>query len=58
MLSSRIHEEQIGSPPVSSDVVKQGFVSLDLGLWTFPITDSHHHDIIKSSPTQQFNNSD
>lgn len=29
VLSSRIHEEQIGSPPVSSDasdVVKQGFV--------------------------------
>lgn len=61
VLSSRIHEEQIGSPPVSSDasdVVKQAFVSSDPGMWTFPITDSQRHDIVQSGPTQQLNNSD
>lgn len=61
LLSSRIHEEQVVSPPVSSDTsdaVKQAFVCSDPALWKFPITDSQRHDIVQSGPTQQLKNSD
>ncbi|CAH0669123.1 unnamed protein product [Spodoptera exigua] len=63
VLSSINQEEQIDiDTPIHSDdasaIVQQVLVNSDLGLWTFPITDSQRRDIVRSGPTQQLNSGD
>ncbi|GFX16995.1 TTF-type domain-containing protein [Trichonephila clavipes] len=51
---------EISSSPVNRgnarDAVKYASASFEPGLWTFPMTIAHRHDIAQSSPTQQLNN--